>query len=165
MNTVIDIRGCHGSGKSTLVRKILSKYENTVILNEDIPYHYIDELNLCVLGRYDMKGSGIDNVKESDRLQKFVEEKSHHHNVIFEGIIVSETFSRWNSVASSIDSNYIFIYLDVELEECIKRIRTRRIESGRDENFNEENVISKHKQIKRTISKLRENGRKKQVHQ
>ena len=71
---VYDIRGSCASGKSTLVRNILKRYDNEVILDEDIPYHWVPELNLCILGRYDMKGSGVDNVKGSDRIQNFMEE-------------------------------------------------------------------------------------------
>lgn len=156
---VYDIRGSCASGKSTLVRNILKRYENEVILDEDIPYHWVPELNLCILGRYDMKGSGVDNVKGSDRIQSFMESKLKHHNVMLEGVIISHVFARWNEMASSKKWKYRFFHLNVDLDTCIERVKKRRLKRGDKRPFNPENTTRFLTQTAKTIGKLKDAGR------
>lgn len=157
--SVFDIRGTCASGKSTLVRNILKRYENELKLDEDIPYHFIPELNLCVLGRYDKRGSGVDNIKGSDRLQAFMKKKLCNHNVMLEGVIISHVFARWNDMASSKDWNYRFFHINTDLEVCIDRVKQRRLERGDKRPFKPDNVIRFSKQTSKTIGKLKEEGR------
>ena len=157
--SVFDIRGTNGSGKSSLVRNILKRHKNELKLDEDIPYHFIPELNLCVLGRYDKQGSGVDNIKGSDRLQEFMRDKLKHHNVMLEGVIVSHVFERWDKMADSENWNYHFFYLKVDIEECIERVKERRAKNGNNKPYDPKNTIRFAKQTDRTIDKLRSNNR------
>ena len=157
--SVFDIRGTNGSGKSSLVRNILKRHKNELKLDEDIPYHFIPELNLCVLGRYDKQGSGVDNIKGSDRLQEFMRDKLKHHNVMLEGVIVSHVFERWDKMADSENWNYHFFYLKVDIEECIERVKERRAKNDNNKPYDPKNTIRFAKQTDRTIDKLRSNNR------
>ena len=157
--SVFDIRGTCASGKSTLVRNILKRHENEVRLDEDIPYHFVPELNLVVLGRYDGSGSGVDNVKGSDRIQDFMRAKLKRHNVMLEGVIVSHIFARWDSMASEYGSNYHFFHLSVDIEECKKRVQARRLARGDKRKFNPSNVIKFDESINRVFDKLLQNNR------
>lgn len=157
--SVFDIRGTNGSGKSSLVRNILKRHKNELKLDEDIPYHFIPELNLCVLGRYDKQGSGVDNIKGSDRLQEFMRDKLKHHNVMLEGVIVSHVFERWDKMADSENWNYHFFYLKVDIEECIERVKERRAKNGNNKPYDPKNTIRFAEQTDRTIDKLRSNNR------
>lgn len=160
MYHVFDIRGINGTGKSTLVRKLLEDYNNRLVLDEDIPYHYIQDLNLCVLGRYDKKGSGVDNIKGSDRLQEFMTDKLQEHNVLLEGVIVSHIFDRWDKMAAQEDKwSYHFLYIDIPIEVAIERIKARRVSRGKDPDYNEDNTYKIHSEISRTIRKLKANNR------
>lgn len=157
--SVFDIRGTNGSGKSSLVRNILKRHKNELKLDEDIPYHFIPELNLCVLGRYDKKGSGVDNVKGSDRLQAFMRDKLKHHNVMLEGVIVSHVFERWNKMAESPEWGYTFFHLKVDIDECIDRVKARRKAIGKNPEYDPKNTVRFAEQTDRTIKKLISSGR------
>lgn len=157
--SVFDIRGTCASGKSTLVRNILKRYENELKMDEDIPYHFIPELNLCVLGRYDKKGSGVDNIKGSDRLQQFMRDKLKYHNVMLEGVIVSHIFQRWDDMAAEYEGHYHFFHLKVDIEECKDRVQQRRLQRGDTRKFNPDNVIKFNDSINRVFERLSENGR------
>ena len=162
MNCIYDIRGTNGSGKSTLVREILRKWKNVFIQNEEIPYHYVYGLNLCIMGGYAGKGSGVDNVKGSDRLQKFMWSKLEEgHNVLLEGVIVSHIFGRWNEMAHSVKAegyDYKFYYMDVPIEVAIERVKDRREAAGKDREYNPQNTIRFQEATLRTIDKLEEEG-------
>lgn len=157
--SVYDIRGTNGSGKSTLVRNILKRWDNTLVLDEDIPYHFIKDLNLVVLGRYDKQGSGVDNVKGSDRLQKFMRAKLHKHNVILEGVIVSHVFGRWDKMSSSSHWRYRFFHLDVDINTCINRVKDRREALGKPREYDPKNTIRFSTSTERTIEKLIANNK------
>lgn len=157
---VYDIRGTNGSGKSTLVRNLLKRNENTLILNELIPYHFIEKFNLVVIGRYDKSlTGGVDSISvTSDVLQKFMRKKLKNHNVLLEGIIVSGVFERWNEMASDSRWNYKFIFLMVYEEECIRRVIERRENKGNFKEFNPSTLIAKRKAVQRNLEKFKENG-------
>lgn len=157
--SVFDIRGTCASGKSTLVRNILKRHKNELKMDEDIPYHFIPELNLCVLGRYDKRGSGVDNIKGSDRLQQFMRDKLKYHNVMLEGVIVSHIFQRWDDMAAEYEGHYHFFHLKVDIEECKDRVQKRRLERGDTRKFNPDNVIKFNDSINRVFERLSENGR------
>lgn len=157
--SVFDIRGTCASGKSTLVRNILKRHENRVVLDEDIPYHFIPELNLIVLGRYDKRGSGVDNVKGSDRIQDFMRKKLRKHNIMLEGVIVSHIFQRWDDMASEYEGHYHFFHLSVDIDECKDRVQERRLARGDTRKFNPDNVVKFNNSINRVIERLQENSR------
>lgn len=160
MNNIYDVRGNHGSGKSTLVRNILKRNQNELILDEEIPYHLVPEFNLCIVGRYDRRGGGVDAIsKSSDELQSFIEKKVKAHNVLFEGIITSEVYTRWNELAEGTDYNYTFFFLNVDLDTSIERVEQRRLAAGNSKEFNHKNITAKYVQIGRAINKLRESGK------
>lgn len=157
--SVFDIRGTCASGKSTLVRNILKRHENELKMNETVPYHFVPELNLCVLGRYDLKGSGVDNFKGSDTLQAFMRDKLKHHNIMLEGVIVSHIFQRWDDMAAEYGSHYHFFHLSVDIEECKERVQARRLARGDKRKFNPDNVVKFNESINRVIEKLQANDR------
>lgn len=162
MNCIYDIRGTNGSGKSTLVREILRRWKNVFIQNEEIPYHYVYGLNLCIMGGYAGKGSGVDNVKGSDRLQKFMWSKLEDgHNVLLEGVIVSHIFGRWNEMAHNVKAegyDYKFYYMDVPVEVAIERVKDRREAAGKDREYDPHNTIKFQESILRVVNKLEEEG-------
>lgn len=161
INTVFDVRGTNGSGKSTLVREVLKRWDNKLVLDEEIPYHYVYGLNLCVLGRYDMKGSGIDNVKGSDRIQEFMWKLLENHSILIEGVIVSHVFKRWNDMALEAENKgcaYKFYHLDVPIDKAIDRVKDRREKAGKEREYDPTNTERFDVQTRRTISKLKESG-------
>lgn len=141
---VFDIRGTHGSGKSTVVHTLLKSHDNLPILENGIHLGYhIPELDLAVLGKYQTACGGCDGIKTADEVVRRVRLfAGEYKNVVLEGILVSHTFDRYNRLAMELsDYGYIFCFLDTPLEVCINRVRSRRVKSGNTKELNPSNVI------------------------
>lgn len=111
---VIWIIGLSGSGKTTLARRLINDFKRVgkfyinvdgdvirEIFDNDLGHTYIDRRN---------------NAKRISRLCKFLEKNDL--NVICSILSISEEDRNWNRINLT---NYFEIYLNVEMEELIKR--------------------------------------------
>ena len=156
---IIDIRGTHGSGKSTCVHYLIKKYENKCYRDKtlDVHFHFMPEFNLIIVGKYRNQCGGADGVNGVDRIQAIIEKYDERgYNVLVEGILVSHTFERWHQFATG--RNYVFVHLEPSVETCIKHVQKRRVESGKPPEFNTKNLEKDHRQISRTVAKLAAEG-------
>lgn len=158
--SVYDIRGNHGSGKSTIVRYLLDKWDNKLVLDGVVPYHYVYGINLVVLGRYDMKMGGADNVKDIDKISGFVESMLENHNVLLEGAVISRTFKRWYNISQSSNcENYRVYYLTLDADSCIDRIIEHRKGTNKEnQEIKTDNLYKQDKAIAGAINKLENAG-------
>lgn len=148
---ILDIRGTHGSGKSTIARTLVHEYDPSPILDEQkrhLGYH-LKKLGCAVLGKYDNVCGGCDGIGSADeivrRVRKFATEFRH---VVFEGILVSHTFKRYNDLAIELAKHdYRFLFLNTPLRNCIARVMARRYKKGKKGPFDPKNVIKDHKNI------------------
>jgi hypothetical protein len=135
--TVINIRGTSGSGKSTIVKKLLDKHYHRPLLdaadNIDgyfIPSNNIDKLSTVVIGPYNKPTGGCDNISPlSDVFESVYTESGYH--VIFEGLLVSRSKGRVIDLWNLLDKKDLhIIHLTTSLEECLKGIEARRLAKG-----------------------------------
>ena len=157
---IIDIRGTHGSGKSTVIHTLLKSHPHEPILGEDNKIHgySISSLNLSVVGKYETDCGGCDGVKTADEVCRRVREFSRAGNVILEGILVSHTFKRYSDLAHELE-DYRFFFLNTPLKNCIARVRGRRIRKGNMKPFNPANLTKDWHQIWiKTRKKMQEEG-------
>lgn len=160
---VVDIRGTHGSGKTTVVRNLLKMGEweplvGPVTANGKSKHKHLGFANrawgAAVIGNYPegFASGGCDGVSPPDEVCRRVRMfASEYRVVILEGILVSHTFQRYNDLAVELegggllagdDIQYRFYFLDTPLETCLARVKARN-EASRAANirpFNEKHV-------------------------
>lgn len=163
---IFDIRGTHGSGKSTCVHTLLAEAKE---LGLDIKHHMEDHVTpsgrttpklraykferygkpFVVLGPYKSQCGGCDALPSADTVTRLVRELHDPEGVlILEGIIVSHTFSRYHELATEIGKDYNFLFLNTPLDVCIERVLRRREESGKsNDGFDPKNIIKDHGNI------------------
>lgn len=167
---IINIGGAFGSGKSTIVRQIISCYEiiETSYINNKKGIGYVCsskdiEKPLRVMGLYSgpelYSGGGCDNLKfgkGSLNITYNLIKLSPYENIIYEGTII-------NSVPKLTELHnegypITVIFIELSLEDCIKSILERRERNLEKKPFNPKETIQKHTCIKNRIKKLKRLG-------
>jgi cytidylate kinase len=154
MAKIYDIRGTHGSGKSTIAKQLIDEHGGLEIVGNPLTYagnptilgYHIPKFNLVVLGRYKTQCGGCDGIKTQSEIKARI---SHYEeqgrNVLLEGILVAHTYGPWNEFASGRD--WRFRFLDTPLDVCIDRVNARRAEKGKPPLEDPKNIVRDHKRI------------------
>lgn len=154
--SVINLRGTSGSGKTTIVRSVLrnGNWEKWVEDSKVMGY-YNKTLNWAVVGSYENTCGGCDCIKTQDETERRINTLlSCGYNVLFEGLLISTITSRWEKFAKTVDANVLFYYIDTPIEECIERVKHRRLAAGNTKPFNTDNTVNRVKAIETTKQKL-----------
>lgn len=163
-NLIINIRGWSGSGKSTIVLKLLKHYKAKAVRGEDskvIGYRLNAIRPLYIVGPYTGSGGGCDTISPVSRIGEIVRRFAKRGNVIFEGQMISTIAGRWADLDNSMpECKFIFLVLDTPLKRCLKRIRKRREAKGNFKPFDPKPSNLKHYQEARFSSpeNLRKGG-------
>lgn len=142
---VIQVRGNHGSGKSTAVRALIQKYGiHTETAAGEVDGHLLGMAEkhteiigyilhgpgpgTFIVGPYKSPTGGCDVVKRQDYITNRVK---HFHDlgyhVVFEGILASITYQRYADLADYVGkSNYVFGFLATTKEQSYANIAKRR---------------------------------------
>lgn len=158
--TVVNLRGTSGSGKTTIVRNVLSHGNWEIWSEQGKILGYVNlELGWAVVGSYENTCGGCDGIRTQDETENRVRFLvSQGFSVLFEGLLISTITGRWATLAQSIDANMLFYYIDTPLEECIERVKHRRLAAGNTKPFNTDNTVNRVKAIETTRQKLTEAG-------
>lgn len=132
--TVVDVRGCSGSGKSHLVRQLLALRPGGPVTERGRPIgRFIPELNLAVAGLYrpGVQTAGCDEVKDIEEVTRRLRVLGDaFDNLLFEGLLVSHSYKRFRELAEEFERRpgrrYVFAFLDTPLNLCVRRVRRRR---------------------------------------
>lgn len=143
---VIDIRGTHGSGKSTIAHNLIRVFGCKEVLEDNKIIGYMSEdKRLGVVGPYNRVCGGCDGVRDAAEIERrlgwFSARCTH---VVMEGILVAHTFKRYSLLAHQYTDSgygYKFLFLDTPLKNCIARVLSRRIKSGNTKPFNSTNLV------------------------
>jgi hypothetical protein len=156
---IINIRGTNGAGKSHIVKTLFWKYSFSLIGDNT---YYSKELNLFIIGKYHnnkmelIPTGGCDQLSANEVVDLVVFHKDH--NVLFEGASESTSYNKWNSLAKSLGfHNFIFLFLDTSVEECIKLRAERRCGDTSSDHGNGV-LIKNHARCGELRKKFRENG-------
>ena len=144
--TIVNIRGTSGSGKSTLVRRFLTDYTNTPVYaqlsdwkKEKVVAYRVEPFNnpfenvhsklpTFVMGRYETQCGGWDAMSYKGSHQDLEEmciQAGAKGNVIFEGLTVSSSYTRWLNVSKAFPGHMVFAFMDTPEEVCYQRILSR----------------------------------------
>jgi len=148
---IISIRGTSGTGKSTLVRRIMDLYTfRTPMYIEKRKQPYWYELTkgpkqrpLAVLGHYETACGGCDTISSFDEVYALIDYlHDQDMDIINEGVLLCaehprliERHNRWHDVQ--------VISLNTPIDICVQSINMRRAERGVWEPVDPKNTISK----------------------
>jgi hypothetical protein len=155
---VINIRGTHGSGKSTVVRELMraSKICSPIygVLGRKRPEAYRLTMEGCpadtfVLGPYETACGGCDAVQPYALIPQLIEKYAARGSVVFEGALIS---SCWGAIGEALERrgrNAAVLFLDTPLEVCVERVNARRRARGDARAFDASKLAGKHARIAR----------------
>jgi hypothetical protein len=156
---LINIRGTHGSGKSTIVRSLLHAGDARPLYGalKRRPEAY--EVTLAgkpayIIGPYETPCGGADCIQPYRFIVPLIMKYGAVGHVIFEGALVS---SCWGIVGRLIERwgrEAIIAFLDTPVSECVRRVEARRAQRGDGRALNPANLIQKHDAIARLKVKL-----------
>lgn len=138
---IINVRGTHGSGKSTLVRKVLERLrasEVPMVVPRDygkLPLGYVFvEQGVAVFGSYEGDvGGGTDNITKVEATYDAVSKAaSRGYHVIFEGILAQHSTPRLIQLADTYKSVTV-LQLSTSYDECVRGVEDRRAARGGDQ--------------------------------
>lgn len=140
---IISLRGANSSGKSTIVRGILSRFKSFPIygaLGLKNPEAYRVELTkkgppLFVLGPYLVPTGGADQIttKGMDVLITLAEKYRAKGHVLAEGILISNNFGSFGAWLLKYKPDVIVVFMDTPLSVCLETVTKRQVEAGRGE--------------------------------
>lgn len=130
---IFNLRGPSGAGKSTLARRLMEDYGQKPVIGErptaskrrEIVGHFIERLNLYIVGPYDGR-NGPDVWKNDAHVEKKVRECARQGmNVLFEGLTITSSWERWRNVADDWPDDFWWLFVDPPLEVCVARVLKR----------------------------------------
>lgn len=152
---IINLRGTSGSGKSTLVKRYLDEHPHEAIsttlstwkkpnvvaykcfgsieVEGDNPVAYEGlKKPTYIIGRYETACGGCDALSykgSHDDIEAMVRGAMEKGNVIFEGLTISSTLTRWRRISDENPGQFIWAFMMTPVEVCYERILGR---SGRE---------------------------------
>jgi hypothetical protein len=168
--SIVQLRGTGGSGKSTVVRRIMALTATATPVFEagrrqPIGYHcnFSRPPTLYIPGHYETACGGCDTIKTPDRVYELVRAAvDRDFNVLYEGIIVQDDIHRCIKLnherrAKNL-SGVTVIELDTKIEDCLSGIQNRRDERGETKPLNPKNTVDRMQRVHRSCFKLRDAG-------
>ena len=166
-NQIVNIRGCNGSGKTTIVRRFLERLPHAALgTNKTKPDGYsvdarawgIKQL-VYIVGSYENTCGGTDGINTQEEIADRIVKGVRHGHVLVEGLLMSK-ISAGGLVAPVIkEHGGVFAFLDTPWEECLRRVLQRRQSAGNDKPFDPEKTMrSAYMQCHRSAELLTEAG-------
>lgn len=156
---IIQIRGTSGSGKTTVMRQIMSRLpgmheRNPVFVKGRKQPLYYEIGRAAILGHYETACGGCDSIGSAAQCYVQIMKLLNDFDIILcEGLLLSEDV-KWSSQLPDLH----VIYLTTPLETCLKQILKRRKEAGNDKPLNPENTSKRVGVIERSRLKLLAQG-------
>jgi len=158
---IINISGTSGSGKSTVVRKIMRKFPTTPIMQGKKVQDYRVETpwgDLYVIGRYETPCGGCDTIPSQKEVRRRIRKYAKKGHVLFEGLIVSSCYGSYFKMLKRMKQPYLFVFLSTSIETCIRMVEKRRKARGDTRPLDPTNTIAKAKMLERVRERCKEDG-------
>jgi hypothetical protein len=161
---IINIRGTHGSGKSTLVKQVMERYKAVPESysakggkKSAKPVGYVMEScagKLFVVGPYETACGGCDAVQPYALIWPKVVEYAAQGHVLFEGALVSSSYGNIGRDSEVYGDDFVFAFLNTPLDVCLERIRKRRESKGNTKPLDPKNTRVKFENVQRSYEKI-----------
>ena len=166
---IINISGTGGSGKSTLVRRVMDCYDTVkpiFIEGRKRPFSYVclreNGNNLWVPGHYETACGGGDTLSTFpnylDSLYGFI--RSAHNekqDVMYEGLLVESDVRRCAELKRD-GFPVLVLSLSTDLETCLSSTVQRRLAKGNTKPLNPKNTKGRWRQVRFRIDRLKGHG-------
>jgi hypothetical protein len=166
---VIQVRGTHGSGKTSAVRAFMERYPHENLYNADGKIVAVQvtvpefRRPVYLIGKYDNACGGMDAIKtQEEAATRVINAWRCGGHVLCEGVLSSGvsaagTFPRM--LIEAVDPQKLkFRSMNTPLEVCIERVVQRRAGRGKDGPFDPRNVVAKYKQVLSAHKKYEDGG-------
>jgi len=167
---IINIRGTHGSGKSTIMFNLLQRYESSVesVDERGRPRGYIVSVPfldrpVLIVGAYKTACGGCDGIQPYTLIWPRIVEYAQKGHVLFEGALVSSSYGNIGRASEIYGDDMVFAFMDTPVETCIQWILKRREAKGNTQPFSDKNTRSKHECVARSIPKIRDEFKRRVV--
>lgn len=158
---IIQVRGTGGAGKSTLVKRIMGLYSTVTpqfIEGRRQPLYSICSnagrgRELLVPGHYNIACGGCDTLKGPQQVYDIIHEHGvlMDRDVLFEGIIVGDDFTRIAKLAEERQGNVEVIVLTTPIDECLRSIEERRSAKGNDKPLDPKNTVNRDARLRASM--------------
>ncbi len=167
--TVINLRGNHASGKTTIVRKILQHFPSKPIfgaLGPRMPEAYICDTKakpLYVIGPYNVPGmAGCDYVtmRGMALMLELLDKYTAKGDVLYEGVLLSvrisaPTVGKW---LLEHKDDVLILILDTTLDQCEAALKERQEKSAYRPGKDDKLLQVQQKQFERVKQNLKDQG-------
>lgn len=164
---IVNIRGCNGSGKTTIVRRFLEKLSVQPLGGKPgRPAGYQVDASpwginapVFVVGSYENACGGADGINTQEEIADRVVKAVQHGHVLVEGLLMSKSSDKGHVAPILKQNNAIFAFLDTPWDVCLERVLARRKAAGNDKPFDPDKTMrSAYEQCHRSYELLTEAG-------
>lgn len=160
---IINVRGTHGSGKSTLMTQLLQRYAGKPEQDPEggkKPLGYSMAVSwlskpLFIVGPYETACGGCDAIQPYALIWPRVERYAAQGHVLFEGALVSSSYGNIGRDSEKYGTRFVFAFLHPPLEVCLQRIEQRRRQRGNNKPLDPKNTWTKHRAVSQCIEKFK----------
>lgn len=148
-NQIINIRGCNGSGKTTIVRRFLERLPSQPLGGRPgRPAGYgVDATEwgivrpVYVVGSYENTCGGTDGIKTQEEIVDRVQRAYGAGHVLVEGLLMSKSSDGGTTAPALKSMGAIFAFLDTPWAVCLERVLARRAAAGNDKPFDPQKTM------------------------
>lgn len=171
MLNIINIRGTNGSGKSTVVRKVMERYPAVMPvfrsgrkrpIGYTCKHPYPARNTLWVPGHYETACGGCDTITTvADAYEEVERGLEQGYDVLFEGIMSQDNQQYMLNWAAQPQSYKILVLgLTTDIKDCVVGINARREVRGNTKPLDPKNTISRARSVLNNLSRLQKAGLK-----
>lgn len=164
---IVNIRGCNGSGKTTIVRRFLDRLPSQPLGGKPgRPAGYTVDASawgisvpVYVVGSYENTCGGTDGINTQEEIAERVVKAHALGHVLVEGLLMSKSSAGGHVAPILKEHRAIFAFLDTPWETCLERVLQRRAEAGNEKPFDPNKTMrSAYEQCHRSAELLGEAG-------
>lgn len=164
---IVNIRGCNGSGKTTVVRRFLERLPVAALGGRPgKPLGYCADASswgisapVYIVGSYENTNGGADGIKTQEEIVDRVRRAHGYGHVLVEGILMSKSSEGGLCAPALREMGAIFAFLDTPWQVCLDRVLARRLAAGNEKPFDPEKTMrSAYKQCHRSAELLTQAG-------
>lgn len=164
---IVNIRGCNGSGKTTIVRRFLERLPNEKLGGKPTrPAGYQVDASawgisapVFVVGSYENTCGGADGINTQEEIADRVVKALPLGHVLVEGLLMSKSSDKGHVAPILRENGAVFAFLDTPWDVCLDRVLKRREAAGNEKLFDPDKTMrTAYEQCHRSYELLTEAG-------